>query len=106
MKLAFIALLFILTSTQGWASVRAYFNHNQNKSYIDPYRGITRSGDNLEQVLIDEVNKAKKSIFIAVQEFRLPLLAQALKKKKASGIDIRVVLENDYNSTVLGSSRL
>jgi phosphatidylserine/phosphatidylglycerophosphate/cardiolipin synthase-like enzyme len=103
MKLAILALLFILTSTQGWASVKAYFNHNQNKEYLDPYRGLVRPGDNLEQVIIDEVNKAKKSIFIAVQELRLPLLAQALVKKKAQGVDVRVILENDYNFTVLGS---
>jgi phosphatidylserine/phosphatidylglycerophosphate/cardiolipin synthase-like enzyme len=91
--------LFITTSSFG--NVTAYFNHNQNASYTDPYRKINRRGDNLEEVLLKEIALAKKSIYIAVQELRLPLISQALIEKKNEGVDVRVVLENSYNFTVL-----
>ncbi len=95
------AILFIailpLTSLAG---VTSYFNQNQSKQYVEPYRGITRRGDNLEAVILSEINKAKKSVYVAVQELRLPLIAQALINKKKQGVDVRVVLEHDYNFTV------
>lgn len=89
-----------MISTSALGSVTAYFNQNQSKSYTDPYRNITRSGDDLEAVLINQINTAKKSVFVAVQELRLPLLAKALIEKKKAGVDVRVVLENDYNFDV------
>lgn len=78
--------------------IQVYFNHNQAKgaNYTDPYRNIARSGDNLEQVIIDNIASATKTIDVAVQEFRLPKIAQALVKKKESGVKVRVILENDY----------
>ena len=38
--------------------IQVYFNHNQarNSNYTDPYRQINRPGDNLEQVIIDNIN--------------------------------------------------
>lgn len=94
-------LLSVFFTTSAFGSVAAYFNHNPRASYTDPYRGISRPGDNLEQVILSEIQKAKKSIYVAVQEFRLPLLAQALINKHKEGVDVRVVLENNYNFTVL-----
>lgn len=101
MKLWQLALLSVFITIQGWGSVKAYFNYNSSSTYTDPYRKISRPGDNLEQVILDQINTAKKSVYVAVQEFRLPLLAQALVKKKKAGVDVRVVLEHDYNFTVL-----
>jgi phosphatidylserine/phosphatidylglycerophosphate/cardiolipin synthase-like enzyme len=97
-----LTLVSIFITFPAWASVTAYFNHNSSSSYTDPYRKISRPGDDLEQVLLKEVAKAKKTIFIAVQELRLPLLAKALVLKKSQGVDVRVVLEHDYNFTVVG----
>lgn len=96
-----IAILTVLASAPSFANVAAYFNHNPNQTYTDTYRGITRSGDDLEQVIIDHIELAKKSVFIAVQELRLPRIAEALIAKKQAGVDVRVVLEHDYNSTVI-----
>jgi len=102
MKLCQLTLLcFLFTTAPVWGSVKAYFNQNPRTSYVDPYRSISRQGDNLEQVLLSEIDKAKKTIFIAVQELRLPLVARALIIKKSQGVDVRVVLEHDYNFTVM-----
>jgi phosphatidylserine/phosphatidylglycerophosphate/cardiolipin synthase-like enzyme len=90
-----------LISISAWASVKAYFNHNPKNSYSDPYRHIYRAGDNLEQIIIDEISNAKESVYVAIQELRLPLIAQALIEKKQAGVDVRVVLEHDYNFNVL-----
>lgn len=82
--------------------IQVYFNHNQAESanYTDPYRQITRSGDNLEQVIIDNINSAKSSIDLAVQELRLPAIAQALVSRQQQGIKVRVILENIYNKPI------
>ena len=90
---------------QSFASVAAsnphvYFNHNQKNSYQEPYRNIVRSGDNLEKTILETIESAKNSIYIAVQEFRLPLVAKALVKKAKAGVDVRVILENSYNHTI------
>jgi competence ComEA-like helix-hairpin-helix protein len=104
----FVAALLSLTSCKSSdrppplaqdPQIEVYFNHNQARGadYTDPYRDITRPGDNLEQVVIDKINSAQVSIDLAVQELRLPGIAQALAQKQQAGVKIRVILENDYN---------
>ena len=79
--------------------IQAYFNHRQSNddTYIDPYRQIEHSGDNLEAVTINEIEKAKNNIDLAVQELNLPLVAQALAQSYRSGVKIRVILDNNYS---------
>lgn len=79
--------------------IHAYFNYNQARGadYTDPYREITRAGDNLEQVIIEGLKAAQVSIDVAVQELRLPGVAQALAEQHQAGVKVRVVLEHDYN---------
>lgn len=100
MKWQTLTLSFLI-STSAFANVSAYFNQNPGSRYTDPYRKISRSGDNLEAVILEQIGGAKKFIYMAVQEFRLPLIAQALIDKKNEGVDVRVVLENNYNFNVL-----
>ncbi len=101
-KVALFSVISSITSTAVYASegVQAYFNHYQQESYEDPYRKIYRRGHNLEQVLIDAVMSAEKTIYIAVQEIRLPNLAKAIVRRKKQGLDVRVILENHYNNTI------
>jgi phosphatidylserine/phosphatidylglycerophosphate/cardiolipin synthase-like enzyme len=78
--------------------IQVYFNYQVNtSSYTDPYRQIEKTGDNLEQVIIDEIAAAKSTIDLAVQELNLPLVAQALAKSQQAGIKVRVILENNYS---------
>ena len=79
--------------------IQAYFNYNpaQGADYRDPYRKIDRPGDNLEQLIIDQIQAAQSTIDVAVQEFRLPKIAQALVKKHQAGVQVRVIVENTYN---------
>ena len=96
-----LLLSSLIFATSAFGSVTSYFNQNQSTRYTDPYRNIPRSGDNLEAVILEQVNSAKKSVFVAVQELRLPLIAQALIDKKKAGVDVRVVIEHDYNFDVM-----
>jgi phosphatidylserine/phosphatidylglycerophosphate/cardiolipin synthase-like enzyme len=80
--------------------IRAYFNHNQAATYTDPYRQITRHGDDLEQVVVDAIATAQTSIDVAVHEFSLPGIAHALADRKAAGVEVRVVVENTYSTPV------
>ncbi len=84
------------------ALIQVYFNHNvaQGANYQDPYRHIQRPGDNFEQIVLDNIDQAQESIDLAVQEFRLPLIAQALVKKQQSGVKVRIILENTYNRAI------
>ncbi|HBE33402.1 MAG TPA: competence protein ComE, partial [Cyanobacteria bacterium UBA11368] len=80
------------------AFVEVYFNHSQASEYIEPLRNQRRDGDNLEQVIVDAIASANSTIDIAVQEFRLPEIAQALADRKKAGVKVRIILENNYNS--------
>ncbi|MGA9380872.1 MAG: phospholipase D-like domain-containing protein, partial [Phormidium sp.] len=77
--------------------VQVYFNHAQLSEYIEPYRPQKRSGDNLEKVLVDTINTAQSTVDIAVQELRLPNIAQALVQRQKAGVKVRVILENNYS---------
>lgn len=77
--------------------VQVYFNHSQAATYIDPYRQVSRAGDDLEAQIIASIESAKNSIVVAVHEFTLPDIALALSQRQAAGVDVRVVIENTYN---------
>ncbi|AUS99352.1 competence protein ComE [Nostoc sp. CENA543] len=77
--------------------VQVYFNQSESSEYREPYRQQTRLGDNLEQQIIEIISQAKSTIDIAVQELRLPGIAKALSDKQKAGIQVRVILENNYS---------
>jgi phosphatidylserine/phosphatidylglycerophosphate/cardiolipin synthase-like enzyme len=77
--------------------IKAYFNHNLAAGYLEPYRPQQRPGDDLETTILESIESAQTSMDIAVQEFKLPRLAQALAKKQQAGIKVRVILENIYS---------
>jgi len=83
-------------------NIKVYFNRNLaiNANYTEPYRKITRAGDNLEQVIINQINSAQSSIDLAVQEFNLPNVALALAQKQRAGVKVRVILENNYSQSL------
>ncbi|MEA5514349.1 DUF655 domain-containing protein [Nodularia sp. UHCC 0506] len=77
--------------------VQVYFNHSQASEYKEPYRQQTRLGDNLEQQIIDTISQAKATVDVAIQELRLPKIAQALVERQKAGVKVRVILENNYS---------
>ncbi|MBE9052318.1 helix-hairpin-helix domain-containing protein [Nostocales cyanobacterium LEGE 11386] len=77
--------------------VQVYFNHSQSSEYKEPYRQLTRPGDNLEQHIVDAISQAKSTVDVAIQELRLPNVVQALADKQQAGIKVRVILENNYS---------
>ena len=77
--------------------VQVYFNHSQTSEYQEPYRQQTRPGDNLEQQIIDAISQAKTSVDVAIQELRLPKIAQALAERQKAGVKVRVILEDNYS---------
>ncbi len=79
-------------------AIQVYMNHNEAAEYTELDRPITRSGDNLEQIIIDHIKLAKTDIQIAVQEFRLPRIAQALADRAQAGVKISILLENQYST--------
>jgi phosphatidylserine/phosphatidylglycerophosphate/cardiolipin synthase-like enzyme len=81
-------------------------NHSPSAQYTEPYRPITRYGDNLEQVILDSIQTAQVSIDLAVQEFRLPNVAKALVARKQAGLSVRVIIENTYNNTLTDNQPL
>lgn len=65
---------------------------------IELYVGPTELGaaDDLEQVIIDFIQGAKDSLAMAVQEIDSMLIAQAILDAAWRGVDVRLVLEQDY----------
>jgi phosphatidylserine/phosphatidylglycerophosphate/cardiolipin synthase-like enzyme len=80
--------------------IQVFFNYNQAEKYRDPYRQIERSGDNLEDVIIDNIDIAKSTVDIAVQELRLPNIAKAMLRAKERGVRVRLILENKYSQSL------
>ena len=76
--------------------IQVYTNHEPASSYTEPYRQVTRDGDNLEQIIIDAIASARSTVDVAVQEFRLPGIAQALAERQKAGVRVRLILENTY----------
>ncbi|MGK7889348.1 MAG: phospholipase D-like domain-containing protein [Leptolyngbyaceae cyanobacterium] len=79
--------------------IQVYFNYSQASRYDEPYRDQTRPGDNLEQVIIDTINRAQGSIDLAIHELNLPGIAQALAAKQRDGVAVRVIVENTYRQS-------
>lgn len=84
--------------------VQVYFNHAQSNEYTEPYRQFTRRGDNLEELIVNAIANAQSTVDVAVQELRLPKIAQALVKRHQAGVKVRVILENSYNRPWSGFS--
>jgi len=82
-------------------AIKVYFNQNQAAIYEDPYRHFKRKGDNLEQQIINAINQAQSTVDLAIMEFRLPNVAKALIAKQASGVKIRLLIDNNYNKTLV-----
>lgn len=78
-------------------AITAYFNQRANQQFTEPYRGISRNGDDFERVIIEQIARARSSIDVAVMGLTLPNIARALVDAKQRGVMIRVVMDNDYN---------
>jgi phosphatidylserine/phosphatidylglycerophosphate/cardiolipin synthase-like enzyme len=78
-------------------SIQVYFNNSQSSKYTEAYRQKSRFGDDLEKQIVDTISQAKSTIDIAVQELRLPKVAQILAEKQKSGVKVRLILEHNYS---------
>ncbi len=76
--------------------IQVYMNHTATSRYTEPYRQQTRAGDDLEAKIVAAIASAQSSIDLAVQELRLPKIAQALAERHRAGVKVRVILENTY----------
>lgn len=76
--------------------IQAYFNQSQAARYREPYRGMERRGDDLERVIVEGILSARRSLDVAVQELRLPRIAEALVQQHRAGVQVRVIVENNY----------
>jgi phosphatidylserine/phosphatidylglycerophosphate/cardiolipin synthase-like enzyme len=65
---------------------------------IEGYAGPAELGaaDHLEQVIVDFLAGAKHSLDIAVQELDNEVIAQAILDARFRGVDVRMVVEQDY----------
>lgn len=77
--------------------IQVYFNQQLTTSYREPYRQQTRPGEDLEARIVELIETAQSTIDVAVQEMRLPKIAQALARGRQRGVKVRVVVENLYN---------
>ncbi len=77
--------------------IQVYFNHSESSEYQEAYRQQTRLGDDLEKQIVDAIMQAKSTVDVAVQELRLPRVAQALVDRQKAGVKVRIILENTYS---------
>ena len=74
------------------------FNHRSVSRYRSPLTGEWRNGDNIEQMLIDAIRSAEEEILVAIQELSLPRIAQSLVAASRKGVNVKVILENNYST--------
>ncbi len=84
-----------LTSPNG---IAIGFNHRAVSRYRSPLSGAWRNGDNLEQMLIAAIQSAEEEILVAVQELSLPRIAKSLVMASRQGVNVKVILENNYST--------
>ncbi|CAK6692695.1 Cardiolipin synthase B [Synechococcus sp. CBW1107] len=78
--------------------VEVAFNQRADRHYRSPISGERRRGDDLEQLLLETIERAESDILVAVQELSLPRVAEALVQRKRQGLRVRVILENTYST--------
>lgn len=88
---------FFYTSIALASGFSPSFNRISHDSYVDPYRGHLRIGHNVEATAIELIQNARRRIWVASYEFRLPNVARALKEAHERGVDVRIVTENENN---------
>ena len=72
----------------------AKFAGGKIEAFAGPYE--LGASDNLEAVIIDFIDGAKQTLFIAVQELDSEPIAQAILDAKWRGIEVRMIVEQDY----------
>lgn len=77
------------TSTGDWYEV--YFT-----SPVIPFDGVYTGG--IENHLIQKIDSAQNTIDLAVFEFNIETVAQALINAKERGVDVRVVYDNEHTA--------
>ncbi|WP_299490447.1 phospholipase D-like domain-containing protein [Acaryochloris sp. IP29b_bin.137] len=82
------------------SQIQVYMNQNLANSFTDPYRQITRPGDDLESIIVERIQAAQSTVDVAIQELRSPRIAQALRDRRRAGVRVRVVLENTYSRPI------
>lgn len=92
-----LLLAAYLGSSSAFSSIQVFFNHRESSQYVEPYRQLLRSGDNLEGEIIRAIQSAKTSVEVAVQELSLPDIAKALGDAVRRGVRVRLILENQYS---------
>lgn len=97
----FITTISLIFTMNCFSSIETFFNRNSRYRYKTPYRKLSKKGQNLEQKIINYIRSAKTSVYVAVYELRLPSIAKELVKAKENGIDVRVIVDNENNNSVL-----
>lgn len=95
---SFLFLTGLLLSSLASASgFNPSFNRISHESYIDPYRGHLRIGHNVEDTALELIQNARRRVWVASYELRLPKIANALIEARDRGVDVRIVTES-YNN--------
>jgi len=72
----------------------ATFAQEKIEGYVGPKE--LGAADNLEQVIVDFIGGAQRTLDIAVQELDNEAIAQAILNARFRGVSVRMVVEQDY----------
>ena len=88
--------VFLPQASAQTPSVQYHFNQAATQSFDEPYRHIVRAGVNFENILIAHIDRATRSVSVAVSALTLPRVAQALAASQSRGVQVRVILDHEY----------
>lgn len=80
---------YIVSEAEGYSNVKVYVNHARGNA----------AADDLKQVWIQEIRKAKKEIALNVFDFDLDEVAEELIKAQKSGISVKIGIDKSVIET-------
>ncbi len=91
-----VAISFTASPQQRRRSINVYFNHSISREHAESRRNFANGEADLQAVIISRIDAAKSTIDLAVHEFNLVQIANALTRAKDRGVQVRCIVENNY----------
>lgn len=85
-KISIIALATLFSSFGHADDIKTYFNHQVNSPAVQA---------NLENEIINVINSANQTLYMAVYDLDLPGIANAMVAAKSRGVDVRFITDED-----------
>jgi len=83
-----------LNRSDSTGTINVYFNSGVDLSFASSKKNYANGNVNLENIVLKRIKESKTSISVAVYELNLPKITNALIKKSAEGVSVRIIVDS------------